>query len=114
MHDLLHPSRLASIGTADDPEQLDSIRAWLHRTDPGGLVSDVIDAATRDEQLLTHVAEHTIEHVNGFDRITLVDALPRCRLRLHIWWPERRGTPEDIHNHAWDFGSALLCGQLRF
>lgn len=114
MPDLLHPSRLASVGTADDPEQLDSIRAWLQRTEPGALVSDFIEATTSDERLLTCAAERTIEHVNGFDRITLVNALPHYRLRLHIWWPERRGTPEDIHNHAWDFGSALLCGQLRF
>jgi hypothetical protein len=94
--------------------QLAAIRALLGSIDARQWIADAIENLTADPQALQAAAAHTIEHPNGFDRLTLVDALPHYRIRLHIWWPERRGAVEDIHNHAWDFGSVVLAGQLRF
>jgi len=101
-------------------EQLQRIREFLASIDPAAWVRDVAARIIDDEYLATSIGQRAVEHPNGFDLINLGGALPTIeqrpayRVRLHIWWPERRGAVEDIHNHAWDFASAVLCGTLRF
>lgn len=54
-------------------------------------------------------------HDNGFTKVPLLhDHCLRTKLRLHLWDPEEVFTwaPQNIHNHRWNFASAILFGSL--
>ena len=105
---------------ADPRTQLARIRGFLAGIDPAAWVRDAARRVLADGGLAERVGQQAVEHPNGFDLINLAGPLPTperrpaYRVRLHVWWPERRGAVEDVHNHAWDFASAVLCGTLRF
>ncbi|WP_228799606.1 hypothetical protein [Nocardia nova] len=74
---------------------------------------DLVCEVLGDDQLLGEVAQRSYRHSNGFDKITLLSSLePEFKLRMHVWWPERRQPlgAELIHNHRWIFRSTMLCG----
>lgn len=106
--------------SADAAVQATRIRAWLENLDAAAWVRQIAERVATDERLAARLGHHSVEHPNGFDLINLAgalpepDRLPAYRVRLHIWWPERRGATEDAHNHAWDFSSRILAGKLRF
>lgn len=61
------------------------------------------------------VPDRAYRHPNGFLKIVLV-ADPEFQLRLHVWRPTPEYPPptENVHNHRWDFASAVLAGGYRF
>ncbi len=72
------------------------------------------DEVSRAKQHEYHSDSYT--HDNGFDKIVL-SQIPesKIKLRLHIWYPVLGGykrTPQNIHNHRWDFSSAILLGEV--
>jgi|GEM_PF-6228672 hypothetical protein len=69
------------------------------------------------EATRTAIHHHTdsYAHDNGFDKIILFqDVETKMKMRLHIWHP--RIIPntirarQNVHNHRWDFSSAVLIG----
>lgn len=62
------------------------------------------------------IASNSFTHNNGFDKFTLISSLdPEYVLRLHIWWPDQRPvSSEHVHNHSWNFSSAILTGGYNF
>ncbi|CCH28495.1 hypothetical protein ABZ816_29355 [Actinosynnema sp. NPDC047251] len=59
--------------------------------------------------------DHAYRHPNGFLKIVLL-AGEEFRLRLHVWRPAPGSAPtaENVHDHRWDFASAILVGGYRF
>lgn len=99
---------------SEPTQQLRRIREFFANVGTVTWVADTLQRLAQNERALTELGEYAFAHPNGFDWIPLERALPYYRVRLHVWWPDRAGVIEDIHNHAWDFGSRVLCGQLRF
>jgi hypothetical protein len=71
------------------------------------------------EQIRTNKEDtaQSYTHDNGFDKITLFqDARTQMKLRLHIWFPMpevgKKRPRQNVHNHRWDFSSAVLCGDI--
>lgn len=69
------------------------------------------------ESTRTAVHHHTdsYAHDNGFDKIVLYqDGETRMKMRLHIWHPlvipNTKRARQNVHNHRWDFSSAVLIG----
>lgn len=55
-------------------------------------------------------------HDNGFDKIVLFqDLKTKMKLRLHLWHPlviqKMKRLRQNVHNHRWDFSSAILLGR---
>ena len=102
--------------------------ALLERQDKAKAVADELTrliqptnlAAMFDEfveSTRTAVHHHTdsYAHDNGFDKIVLFqDSETRMKLRLHIWHPlvipNTKRPRQNVHNHRWDFSSAVLVG----
>lgn len=65
---------------------------------------------------LERIASRSYTHSNGFDKFVLLTSdNPQYKLRLHIWWPDvETSFDEHIHNHSWNFSSAVITGALRF
>lgn len=105
---------------ADPHAQLAAIRQWLDHLAAQDWVRTLCERALADDDLAARLGENAVEHPNGFDMLHLTGPLPTAatlpdyRVRLHIWWPERRDGTEDIHNHAWNFASRVITGALRF
>jgi hypothetical protein len=61
------------------------------------------------------VPDGAYRHPNGFLKIVLATG-PEFQLRLHVWRPTPEYPPptENVHNHRWDFASAVLAGGYRF
>ena len=65
----------------------------------------------------TSVHHHTdsYAHDNGYDKIVLFqDIETRMKMRLHMWHPliipNTKRQRQNVHNHRWDFTSAVLVG----
>lgn len=94
--------------------QIEAIRGFVSERNSYVWVTKAIEEIVNTPRYLEELGSYSFEHPNGFDWIPLELNLPQYRARIHIWWPERAGVIEDIHNHAWDFASRILCGSLRF
>jgi hypothetical protein len=75
--------------------------------------SELIDLITAETEIIDAAATRSYEHPNGFDRICLHNEANEGELRVHIWW-HNTSSDETIHNHAWDFRSVTVLGNLRF
>ncbi|MFB4306389.1 hypothetical protein [Actinomadura sp. GTD37] len=75
---------------------------------------DLLCGTLRDERWLDAVQAGSYRHPNGFDKIVLM-ASSGYQLRLHVWRENApEGAVENIHNHRWDFSSAVVLGGYRF
>lgn len=79
-------------------------------------ISILLRALLEDIPKLHQVAARSYTHKNGFDKIVLlVSEQPQYKLRLHIWWPDyATENLEHIHDHSWNFSSAIITGAFRF
>jgi hypothetical protein len=95
---------------------LPSLRAIVDDLSVPGRLNAVLQSVLNQPAQLDRIAQKSYTHENGFDALTLVMSdKPPYTLRLHIWWPDHRSLyAEHIHNHSWDFSSAILVGAYRF
>jgi hypothetical protein len=93
----------------DEPRRV----AALEQLAAPDALSELIDQITTKTEIINASATRSYEHPNGFDRICLHNQVNQGEVRLHIWW---YGTENDetIHNHAWDFRSVTVIGNLRY
>ena len=75
--------------------------------------SELIDLITAETDMINAAATRSYGHPNGFDRICLHNEANEGEVRVHIWWHDA-SNDETIHNHAWDFRSATVVGNVRF
>lgn len=103
--DLAASLRNIAIGY-DEPSALEQLAA------PDAF-SELIDSITAETEIINAAATRSYEHPNGFDRICLYNEVNKGEVRVHIWWHDT-SNDETIHNHAWDFRSVTVLGNLRF
>lgn len=102
--------------------------ALLERQEKAQAVADELARLVRPENLsamfdefveATRSAVHhhtdSYAHDNGFDKIVLFqDSETRMKMRLHLWYPliipNTKRPRQNVHNHRWDFSSAVLIG----
>lgn len=82
--------------------------------EPHNLAS-LFDEFVTATQSAVHHHTDSYTHDNGFDKIVLFqDHNTRMKMRLHIWHPSiipnTRRARQNVHNHRWDFSSAVLIG----
>jgi hypothetical protein len=78
-------------------------------------VPDILQLLLDDRAAMNDCIECSYQHRNGFDKIVLFSSdAPAYKLRLHVWWPTTGDGGEDIHNHRWDFSTAILAGGYVF
>lgn len=102
--------------------------ALLEREEKARAVADELARLVQPQNLsamfdefvkLTRSAVHhhtdSYAHDNGFDKIVLFqDSETRMKMRLHLWHPlvipNTKRPRQNVHNHRWDFSSAVLIG----
>lgn len=73
----------------------------------------MIESVCASDESLARCARGSVAHPLGFDKFTLLST-PSYQLKLHVWWPDASSRPvEDIHNHRFDFASAVVVGFLQ-
>lgn len=65
-----------------------------------------------EEDRLADVVSSSYAHPNGFRKLVIATTEEGGRLRLHHW-PDGDVEPSNVHNHRWDFASAIVAGQVR-
>jgi hypothetical protein len=86
---------LALVQSIADPERMRSL----------------VDLVLTDDQAAEGIAEASLQHANGFQKIVLAGGGPQ--IRLHIWQPrtpDQAAVLENAHNHRWAFATAILVG----
>lgn len=78
-------------------------------------LSAMFDEFVESTRTSVHHHSDSYAHDNGFDKIVLFqDSDTRMKLRLHIWHPlvipNTKRPRQNVHNHRWDFSSAVLIG----
>ncbi|WP_426491260.1 cupin domain-containing protein [Hymenobacter sp. 102] len=92
-----------------DCQTLGSIIAELSRPDSLRLL---LSQLLCDGPALTRVQEHSYYHHNGFRKLVLLQNAA-FKLRLHLWEARSERHHENIHDHRWNFASALLAGRFQ-
>lgn len=75
-----------------------------------GELTELLLSLCKDDQAVAACAARSFRHPLGFDKLTLIDALPQYMLRIHAWWPGSDVGVDHIHNHRFDFVSSVVCG----
>src|SRR5215213_3610947 len=104
-------AHLREVFTRDGAVGADA-RAILESLKGRGQLCTLLKSLLGDERRLESVAARSYSHSNNFDKIVLSDAKsPAYKVRLHIWWPDDKPAKvEHVHNHAWDFATAIVTG----
>jgi hypothetical protein len=77
-------------------------------------VSTAIMSEPPESLWLRQVSQQSHVHGTGFYKLLLGDTLcDRFRIRLHLWPQQMHGqSPLNIHDHRYDFVSAILAGEM--
>lgn len=78
-------------------------------------LSTMFDEFVEATRSAVHHHTDSYAHDNGFDKIVLFqDSKTRMKMRLHLWhplvMPNTKRPRQNVHNHRWDFSSAVLVG----
>jgi hypothetical protein len=94
---------------AGDCSSLASIIAELSHPDTLRLL---LAQLLRSEQALASIQARSYYHHNGFRKLVLLQN-KAFKLRLHLWEARSEHHHENIHDHRWNFASALLAGSFK-
>ena len=116
------------------PKNLESLSVWINEKFSDNLyplnISDqiikslsspewlrmIINSIVTDSRQLGSLENRSFYHCLGVNKIILSsEGYDKPELRLHIWPnPTTKDSNfyEDIHNHRWDFSSAILSGEF--
>lgn len=76
-------------------------------------VKELLKHVLSDKKSLDRIARNLYIHQNGFQKYILYTSTSgKWRIRLHVW-KEKQKTPQDIHNHTFNFSSIVLTGELK-
>lgn len=73
-------------------------------------LTELLLSLYKDDQTVNACAARSFRHPLGFNKLTLIDALPLYMLRIHAWWPDSGIAVDHVHNHRFDFISSVVCG----
>lgn len=73
-------------------------------------IAEVLSSMAGDAAVIDAGAARSFRHPLGFNKITLIDALPSFMLRMHVWWPTTEVLADHIHNHRFGFATSVLVG----
>lgn len=96
-------------------EKVRAVADELHSIIQPKTLTRLFDEFIDDTKSAVHHHTDSYTHDNGFDKIVLFqDRETRMKLRLHIWHPRiipgNERPRQNVHNHRWDFSSAVLIG----
>lgn len=102
-------SAIDSMLVINEEITLSCVVAFLN--DPA-ILGSLIGRITSDPFLNKRMIDESYYHLNGFDKIVLINR-PNFKIRLHNFLPrpEKRAM-ENIHDHRWNFASAMLRGSF--
>jgi len=107
--------RFLQLALLERGEKAKAVATELERiTQPHNLKA-LFDEFVDATQTAVHHHTDSYTHDNGFDKIVLFqDNKTRMKMRLHIWHsriiPKTKRPRQNVHNHRWDFSSAVLIG----
>lgn len=91
----------------------DALLPVLHEYSDHHCIRSIVESICASGECLERCARASVAHPLGFDKFTLIGS-PSYQLKLHVWWPSASSRPlEDIHNHRFDFASAVIVGFLQ-
>lgn len=78
-------------------------------------IREILKEIHVNSDLVGEISAQSYAHQNSFDKLILYhDQKLNWRLRLHIWWPSNNIHEDtDIHNHVWDYTSAIITGSIQ-
>jgi hypothetical protein len=103
LHDLLDEAKPGG------ETQQAALQAVSSLAQPGQTAGVLRSVRARPADLSALLA-HSYRHPLGFDQLTLINAAPRFRLRLHTWWPDDDRGTEHVHDHRYPPAAAILHG----
>ncbi|MFG3162320.1 hypothetical protein ACGFY8_20925 [Streptomyces sp. NPDC048232] len=71
-----------------------------------------VRSALGSSKEIRRMSEKSQVHPNAFDKVTLFQTSLGVKLVLHRWLAADDAADDSIHNHRWDFCSAVLGGML--
>jgi hypothetical protein len=95
------------------PDALASAHALVAALAAEDHLNRILTSLLSEPELIAAAAGASYAHDNGFDKILLASTRTGWKLRLNVWWPDRGEHTENIHDHRWDFASAVLVGRCR-
>src|SRR5215472_4336759 len=104
LHDILRRPR--GVLGSSSAGLLDTVSALAK---PGELF-ELLLSLRKDDQAVSACAARSFRHPLGFNKLTLIDALPLYMLRIHVWWPNNEPGVDHVHNHRFNFVSSVICG----
>lgn len=89
----------------------DELRELIQPKKLAAMFDEFVDATRH----APHHHSDSYMHDNGFDKIVLYqDTVTKMKMRLHLWHPlvipNSKRPRQNVHNHRWDFSSAILTG----
>lgn len=104
---VLHDALAQSRGGSELPAELLEIVSAMAR--PSEL-TELLLSLRKDDQAITACARRSFRHPLGFDKLMIIDALPKYTLRIHAWWPGASSGVDHVHNHRFSFISSVVHG----
>lgn len=97
-------------------EKRSAVAAALREIARPAHVREMLGEFIEDVQATPWYESDSYTHDNGFDKIVLFeDQTTKMKMRLHIWHEHVATEPrprQNVHNHRWDFASAVLIGSV--
>lgn len=81
--------------------------------DQPSVLAALLESICRDPAMIAAGAARSFRHPLGFNKLTLIDALPMFMLRVHAWWPNESTCVDHVHNHRFEFASTVVRGEYR-
>jgi hypothetical protein len=75
-----------------------------------GELAELLRSISKDDRAIYTCAKRSFRHPLGFDKLTIIDALPLFVLRVHAWWPGAENSVDHVHNHRFSFVSSVVSG----
>ncbi|WP_093589068.1 hypothetical protein [Streptomyces griseoaurantiacus] len=78
------------------------------------LIEMLLDRASERPAEVAECARRSYHHALGCEKIMLMVGSGSSTLRVHVWRPSDVPThaAEHVHNHRFEFASAVLCGSM--
>lgn len=107
--------RFLKLALLERKEKAVAVTEELQRLIQPGILAAMLDEFVYGTLHSAHHHTDSYAHDNGFDKIILFQDLEtRMKMRLHLWHPlaipNAKRPRQNVHNHRWDFSSAVLIG----
>jgi predicted metal-dependent enzyme (double-stranded beta helix superfamily) len=107
--------RFLRLALLDRQEKAIAVAEEIQQIISPNSLTELFDEFIDSTKSAIHHHTDSYTHDNGFDKIVLFqDNETKMKMRLHIWHPSiipnTKRARQNVHNHRWDFSSAVLTG----